>query len=77
MTYSYFVCISPAQVKRGEIFTSSAGSFPCKAIMHVCGQKDPVVIQDLVRDILLLCERKKYQSVAIPAICAGQCRLFL
>ncbi|XP_042566462.1 protein mono-ADP-ribosyltransferase PARP14 [Clupea harengus] len=60
-----------AQVKRGEIFTSSPGSFPCKAIMHVCGQKDPAVIQDLARDILLLCESKRYPSVAIPAICAG------
>ncbi|XP_062372598.1 protein mono-ADP-ribosyltransferase PARP14-like [Sardina pilchardus] len=63
--------LQSAQVKRGEIFTSSSGSFPCKAIMHICGQKDPAVIQGLARDILLLCERKKYLSVAIPAICAG------
>ncbi|XP_076144471.1 protein mono-ADP-ribosyltransferase PARP14-like [Alosa pseudoharengus] len=63
--------LQSAQVNRGEIFTSPSGSFPCKAIMHVCGQKDPAVIQDLARDILLLCERKRYQSVAIPAICAG------
>ncbi|KAL2079253.1 hypothetical protein ACEWY4_024997 [Coilia grayii] len=63
--------LQTAQVKRGDIFSSSPGYFPCKAILHVCGQKDAAVIQDLARDILLLCERKRYQSVAIPAICAG------
>ncbi|KAL2079249.1 hypothetical protein ACEWY4_024993 [Coilia grayii] len=63
--------LKSARVKKGEIFTSVSGSFPCKAIMHVCGEKDPALIQDLSRDILLLCESKGYQSVAIPAICAA------
>lgn len=64
--------INLAQVKKGEIFVTQPGAFPCKAIMHVCGQKDTDVIKKLTQDILLQCERSGYQSVAIPAICAGQ-----
>ncbi|XP_062372730.1 protein mono-ADP-ribosyltransferase PARP14-like [Sardina pilchardus] len=62
--------LKSAQVNRGEIFTSQPGKFPSKAIMHVCGENDPELVQDMTRDILLLCESKGYQSVAIPAICA-------
>lgn len=40
--------------------------------MHVCGERDTAIIKKLVRDILLKCENNGYQSVAIPAICAGQ-----
>ncbi|KAG5261066.1 hypothetical protein AALO_G00299610 [Alosa alosa] len=63
--------LKSAQVNRGKIFTSQPGKFPCKAIMHVCGENDPELVQDLTRDILLHCESKGYQSVAIPAICAA------
>ncbi|XP_063042879.1 protein mono-ADP-ribosyltransferase PARP14-like [Engraulis encrasicolus] len=63
--------LKSACIKKGEVFTSAPGSFPCKAIMHVCGERDPALIQDLCREILLLCESKGYQSVAIPAICAA------
>lgn len=40
--------------------------------MHVCGEKDTEVIKKLTRDILRKCENSGYESVAIPAICAGQ-----
>ncbi|MCI4377156.1 hypothetical protein PGIGA_G00200530, partial [Pangasianodon gigas] len=64
--------LTGVQVKKGEIFITQPGEFPCKAIMHVCGEKDTDVIKKLARDILLKCEHSGYQSVAIPAICAGK-----
>lgn len=67
-----FFSLILVQVTRGEIFVTQPGGFPCKAIMHVCGEKDTAIIETLARDILLQCERSGYQSVAIPAICAGQ-----
>ncbi|XP_029931671.1 protein mono-ADP-ribosyltransferase PARP14-like [Myripristis murdjan] len=63
--------LQSAHVKKGEIFVSQSGQFPCKAIFHVCGQKDAGIIEGLVRDIITSCEAKGYKSVAIPAICAG------
>ncbi|XP_028822095.1 protein mono-ADP-ribosyltransferase PARP14-like [Denticeps clupeoides] len=64
--------LESAQVTRGTVHMTQSGSFPCRAIMHVCGERDAGVIQGLARDVVLLCERNRYQSVAIPAICAGQ-----
>lgn len=60
------------QVNKGEIHITQPGGFPCKAIMHVCGEKDTNIIKKLAHKILLDCEKNGYQSVAIPAICAGQ-----
>ncbi|XP_067379691.1 protein mono-ADP-ribosyltransferase PARP15-like isoform X2 [Channa argus] len=60
-----------AKVNRGQIFVSLAGSFPCKAILHVCGEKDAGIIEKLMCDIIQHCEVFDLQSVAIPAICAG------
>ncbi|GAA6215978.1 uncharacterized protein LOC108903094 [Lates japonicus] len=60
-----------AKVNRGEVFKTQPGSFPCKAILHVCGEKDTGVIKQLVCRIIQLCESSGYKSVAIPAICAG------
>ncbi|KAF3697819.1 hypothetical protein EXN66_Car013500 [Channa argus] len=65
----------PAKVNRGQIFVSLAGSFPCKAILHVCGEKDAGIIEKLMCDIIQHCEVFDLQSVAIPAICAGKYRI--
>ncbi|XP_031706813.1 protein mono-ADP-ribosyltransferase PARP14-like [Anarrhichthys ocellatus] len=56
---------------RGDVFVSQSGSFPCSAIFHVCGEKDVVLIEQLVRGIIDYCETFEFKSVAIPAICAG------
>ncbi|XP_073764125.1 protein mono-ADP-ribosyltransferase PARP14 isoform X2 [Danio rerio] len=61
-----------AQVASGQIFTTPPGGFPCKTIMHVCGERSPSVIKTLAKEIVVQCESGQYQSVAIPAICAGQ-----
>ncbi|XP_071774139.2 protein mono-ADP-ribosyltransferase PARP14-like isoform X1 [Centroberyx gerrardi] len=62
---------SVVRANKGEIFVSQPGQFPCKAIFHVCGERDAAIIQGLVCDIIASCESKGYKSVAIPAICAG------
>ncbi|XP_005166412.1 protein mono-ADP-ribosyltransferase PARP14 [Danio rerio] len=61
-----------AQPASGKIFTTPPGGFPCKTIMHVCGERSPSVIKTLAKEIVVQCESGQYQSVAIPAICAGQ-----
>uniref|UniRef100_A0A9J8BFY4 Poly [ADP-ribose] polymerase n=1 Tax=Cyprinus carpio carpio TaxID=630221 RepID=A0A9J8BFY4_CYPCA len=64
--------LTGAQVARGQIFTTPPGGFPCKTIMHVCGLRDPGVIETLAKEIVVQSEQGCYRSVAIPAICAGQ-----
>ncbi|XP_051991394.1 protein mono-ADP-ribosyltransferase PARP14-like [Xyrauchen texanus] len=64
--------LTGVQVQRGQIFTTQPGGFPCKLIIHVCGQRDASVIKTLAKDIVVHCEGGSYQSVAIPAICAGK-----
>ncbi|XP_051757531.1 protein mono-ADP-ribosyltransferase PARP15 [Ctenopharyngodon idella] len=64
--------LTGAQVQSGQICTTPPGGFPCKTIMHVCGERDAGVIKTLAKEIVVQCERGRYQSVAIPAICAGQ-----
>ncbi|XP_028285396.1 protein mono-ADP-ribosyltransferase PARP14 [Parambassis ranga] len=63
--------LKAAKVNRGEVFVSQSGQFPCKAIFHVCGEKDAGVIETLMVSIIDLCETYGFDSVAIPAICAG------
>ncbi|XP_019208958.1 poly [ADP-ribose] polymerase 14 isoform X6 [Oreochromis niloticus] len=60
-----------AKVNQGEIFVTQSGNFPSKAILHVHGKQDEVLIEQLVCDIICYCESHKYNSVAIPAMCAG------
>ncbi|XP_054457974.1 protein mono-ADP-ribosyltransferase PARP14-like [Anoplopoma fimbria] len=60
-----------AKAKRGDVFVSHSGSFPCTAIFHVCGEKDADLIEQLVCRIVEHCETFWFKSVAIPAICAG------
>uniref|UniRef100_A0A3Q2ZPX2 Poly [ADP-ribose] polymerase n=1 Tax=Kryptolebias marmoratus TaxID=37003 RepID=A0A3Q2ZPX2_KRYMA len=69
-SYSTLLCLSVAKWNRGDVFVSKPGQFPCKAILHVCGEKDACVIEELVCSIIDQC--KNFTSVAIPAICAGK-----
>lgn len=66
------VVLFVAKVNKGEVVVTQSGSFPCEAILHVCGQKDAGVIEQLVHDIIQRCETSGIKSVAIPAICAGK-----
>ncbi|XP_044039273.1 protein mono-ADP-ribosyltransferase PARP14-like [Siniperca chuatsi] len=63
--------LKAAKVKRGEVFVSQSGSFFCEAILHVCGERDAGIIEQLVCRIIEHCEAFGFKSVAIPAICAG------
>ncbi|XP_069028357.1 protein mono-ADP-ribosyltransferase PARP14-like isoform X1 [Embiotoca jacksoni] len=63
--------LKAAQVVRRGVFGSQAGRFPCKRILHVCGEKDAGVIEQLMCGIVGYCESFRFKSVAIPAICAG------
>ncbi|GLD53861.1 poly [ADP-ribose] [Lates japonicus] len=63
--------LKAAKVNQGEVFATKSGSFPCEAIFHVCGERDAVLIEQLVCDIIETCDSFRYKSVAIPAICAG------
>uniref|UniRef100_A0A3B1J588 Poly [ADP-ribose] polymerase n=1 Tax=Astyanax mexicanus TaxID=7994 RepID=A0A3B1J588_ASTMX len=58
------------QAQLTGILTTQHGNFPCKMIMHVCGERDADIIKGLARDIVSKCEQLCYNSVAIPAICA-------
>ncbi|XP_029943864.1 protein mono-ADP-ribosyltransferase PARP14-like isoform X2 [Salarias fasciatus] len=55
---------------RTMVFTQP-GRFPCKAILHVCGEKSASHIEKISQVIVMYCEANHYTSVAIPAICAG------
>ncbi|XP_032439354.1 protein mono-ADP-ribosyltransferase PARP14-like isoform X3 [Xiphophorus hellerii] len=63
--------LKTANVSRGKAFVTPPGQFPCKAILHVCGEKDASLIETLVPSIVNYCESQGFSSVAIPAICAG------
>lgn len=61
-----------AKVNQGAVFKTPPGSFPCKAILHVCGERNTGIIELLVYNIIQRCETSGYKSVAIPAICASK-----
>uniref|UniRef100_H2LUQ0 Poly [ADP-ribose] polymerase n=1 Tax=Oryzias latipes TaxID=8090 RepID=H2LUQ0_ORYLA len=63
--------LKAAKVNCGDIFVTQSGLFPCKAFFHVCGEKDSNLIEKLVGNIINQCENSGFESVAIPAICAG------
>ncbi|XP_062300429.1 protein mono-ADP-ribosyltransferase PARP14-like [Scomber scombrus] len=63
--------LKAAKVNRGDVLVSQSGSFPCDAILHVCGERDAGLIEQLVCRIIDHCETFGFESVAIPAICAG------
>ncbi|XP_024144303.2 protein mono-ADP-ribosyltransferase PARP14 [Oryzias melastigma] len=63
--------LKAAKVNRGDIFVSQSGRFPCKTFFHVCGERDESLVEKLVCNIIYQCEKSGFESVAIPAICAG------
>ncbi|XP_054916199.1 protein mono-ADP-ribosyltransferase PARP14 isoform X2 [Poeciliopsis prolifica] len=63
--------LKTANVSRGNPFVTPPGHFPCKAILHVCGEKDASLVEAFVPSIVNYCEDQGFSSVAIPAICAG------
>lgn len=60
-----------ATINKGSVVVTQPGQFPCKAILHVCGEKTPGHVEALTERIVNVCEAKGYKSVAIPAICTG------
>ncbi|XP_036002228.1 protein mono-ADP-ribosyltransferase PARP14 [Fundulus heteroclitus] len=63
--------LKTAKVGRGAVFASRPGGFPCKEILHVCGEKNASIVEGLMCSIINTCESRCFRSVAIPAICAG------
>lgn len=72
LTYIVFVVLCAASVEQGSVYISQAGSFPCTAILHVCGERNAGIIEQLMSRIVECCESLTIKSVAIPAICAGK-----
>ncbi|CAK6963679.1 Hypothetical predicted protein [Scomber scombrus] len=61
-----------AQPNPGIIITQP-GNLKCKKILHLhLGQNDPVRIQKVVKDALLMCVKNSHTSVSFPAIGTGQ-----
>ena len=49
------------------------GNLKCKKILHLhLGQNDPVRIQKVVKDALLMCVTNSHTSVSFPAIGTGK-----
>ncbi|XP_072357702.1 protein mono-ADP-ribosyltransferase PARP14-like [Scyliorhinus torazame] len=47
----------------------------CKVIMHVCGMDDLDVIQRAVKNVIHECNKRRFESVALPAIGTGSGKL--
>ncbi|XP_013872543.1 poly [ADP-ribose] polymerase 14 [Austrofundulus limnaeus] len=62
---------SPGYQPRAMILTSG-GLLPCRNIVHIVGQNDPVKIKDIVYGALKICEENRFRSVAFPALGTGQ-----
>lgn len=60
-----------AQPNPGMIITQP-GNLKCKKILHLVGQTDPVKINKVVKDALLMCVANSHTSVSFPAIGTGQ-----
>ncbi|XP_070711308.1 protein mono-ADP-ribosyltransferase PARP14-like [Pempheris klunzingeri] len=63
--------LKAVKVNRGDVFVTQPGSFPCKALLHVNGERGAAIIGQLMHRIIEYCETFGFKSVAIPAICAG------
>lgn len=59
-------------VNRGDVYESQPGSFPCSVLLHVCGENDAGIIEQVVVRIIEHCEKLQVSSVAIPALCTGK-----
>uniref|UniRef100_A0A3B5ADI1 Poly [ADP-ribose] polymerase n=1 Tax=Stegastes partitus TaxID=144197 RepID=A0A3B5ADI1_9TELE len=60
-------CFAPGFQPQPMIVTS-AGRLPCRSIVHIVGQSDPVKIREVVYAVLKLCEMNKFSSVCFPAL---------
>ena len=69
------------QLDEGEVFYSSSGTLKFKMVAHIPGKKwedKPEITEEerklfikMVITSLAECGKKKYESVAIPALCSG------
>jgi O-acetyl-ADP-ribose deacetylase (regulator of RNase III) len=69
------------QLDEGEVFYSSSGTLKFKMVAHIPGKKwedKPEITEEerklfikMVITSLAECGEKKYESVAIPALCSG------
>lgn len=64
-------CAASGFVKRGDVYESQPGSFPCSVLLHACGENDAGIIEQVVVRIIEHCEKLQVSSVAIPALCTG------
>ncbi|CAB1332829.1 unnamed protein product [Coregonus sp. 'balchen'] len=55
-----------------RMIMTSAGSLPCRHIMHIVGHNDPEIIKETVYNVLKKCEEQKFTSVSFPALGTGQ-----
>ena len=69
------------QLDVGELFYSSSGTLKFKMVAHIPGkkwkdkheisEKEKNLSMKMVTTALVECGKKKYESVAIPALCSG------
>ncbi|KAM6970013.1 protein mono-ADP-ribosyltransferase PARP14-like [Aplochiton taeniatus] len=64
--------IAQSRSSQASMIITSAGSLPCKNIVHIVGQNDPGRIKEVVYDVLKMCEEQKFASVSFPALGTGQ-----
>ncbi|XP_028289542.1 poly(ADP-ribose) polymerase family member 14-related sequence 1 [Parambassis ranga] len=60
-----------AEPNSGMIMTQP-GNLKCRRILHLVGQTDPVKVNKVVKDALLMCLTHSHTSVSFPAIGTGQ-----
>lgn len=65
-------CAVSGFVNRGDVYESQPGSFPCSVLLHVYGENDAGIIEQVVVRIIEHCEKVQVSSVAIPALCTGK-----
>ncbi|CAN9509302.1 unnamed protein product [Ophioblennius macclurei] len=63
--------LQEATINKGSTVWTRPGRFPCKAILHVCGEKTAAHVEELAQLIISSCDAKGYSSVAVPALCTG------
>lgn len=63
---------APAASPNAGIIMTQAGNLQCKKIIHVVGQANKSLIQNIVKSVLQKCEANSYTSVSFPAIGTGE-----
>ena len=66
------------ELSSGEVFVSSAGSLPCKSVIHTVGpmwkdgsKNEDVDLRRAVEAAVEEADRRKYRSVSLPAVSCG------